>query len=67
MRWAEHEARMREVRNSYKILIGNLKGRNQSEDLDIDENELELTLDKQGGKVWTGFIWLSKWTSGGLK
>jgi hypothetical protein len=32
-----HPARMGEMRNAYKILIKNLKGRDHSEDLDVDK------------------------------
>jgi uncharacterized ferritin-like protein (DUF455 family) len=36
-----------------------LKGRDHSEDLDVDERLiLELILKEQGGKVWTGSTWL---------
>jgi hypothetical protein len=44
-----------------------IKGRDFSEDLEVDERIiLEWILGKQGGKVWTGFIWLRIGTSGGL-
>jgi hypothetical protein len=35
MMWEEHVARMEEVRNAYKIWLGNLKGKNYSEDRGI--------------------------------
>jgi hypothetical protein len=35
MRWVRQVARMREIRNSYKIPVGNLKGRDQAEDISI--------------------------------
>jgi hypothetical protein len=45
--------------------LGNLKGREHSEDLDVDGNTiLERILEMYGGKVWTGFIWLRIGTSG---
>jgi hypothetical protein len=47
--------------------LENLKGRDHSEDLGIDGKIiLEWILGKQGGEVWTGFIWLRIGTSGGL-
>jgi hypothetical protein len=47
--------------------LENLKGRDYSEDLDIDEKiKSECTLGKQGANVWTGFIWLRTRTSGRL-
>jgi hypothetical protein len=55
------------MRSECKILVGNLKGRDHSEDVGIDGRIiLELILGKQVGKVWTGFIWLRIGTSGGL-
>jgi hypothetical protein len=37
----------------------NLKERDHSEDLGVDEKMiLEWILEKYGGKVWTGCIWL---------
>jgi hypothetical protein len=39
--------------------LENLKGRDHSEDVGVDEKiRLELTLRKQGEKMWTGFICL---------
>jgi hypothetical protein len=36
MRWVGHVARMREMRNAYKIYFGNLKGRYHSEEVGVD-------------------------------
>jgi len=36
MRWEEHVARVRIVRNAYKIVAGKPTGRDHSEDLDVD-------------------------------
>jgi hypothetical protein len=44
----------------------NVKERDYSEDLDVDENILEWILEKQGGNVWVGRIWLRTGTSGGF-
>jgi len=45
----------------------NLEGREPSEDLGVDRKIiLEWITGKQGGKVWTGFIWLRMGTEGGL-
>jgi len=30
MRWAGHTARIEETRNAYKVLVGNLKGRQKA-------------------------------------
>jgi hypothetical protein len=54
-------------RNAYNILVGNLKERDYSEDLDAcGKIILDWILGKQCGKVWTGFIWLRTGTSRGL-
>jgi hypothetical protein len=47
--------------------LGNLKGRDHSEDLGVDGNiKLERLLRKQSGKVTNGCIWLRIGASGGL-
>jgi hypothetical protein len=50
-----------------KFWFENLKRRDYLEDLDIDGSIiLKRMLEKWGGKVWTGFIWLRIGTSGWL-
>jgi hypothetical protein len=47
--------------------LGNLKGRDHSEELGIDGKIiLEWILEEESEKVWTGFSWLRIETSGGL-
>jgi hypothetical protein len=47
--------------------LQNLKRREHSEDLGVDGKiTSECILEKYGGKVWTGFIWLRIGTTGGL-
>jgi predicted NUDIX family NTP pyrophosphohydrolase len=59
-----HVARMG---NEYKVSVGEPEGRDYSEELGIDGKIiLEGMLKKQGGKVWTVFIWLKIRTNGGL-
>jgi hypothetical protein len=54
---------MGEMRNSYKILIGNLTS---LQDLGaVGEVLLKLILGKYDGRLWAGLIWLI-YTSGGL-
>jgi hypothetical protein len=54
IRWAGHVAHMGEMRNVYKILVENLKG-----DPNVDRKIiLQRTSEKQGVKIWTGFIQL---------
>jgi hypothetical protein len=47
-----------------KFRLVNLKERDHSEDLGVDGKIiLECIIGKQGGKVWSGFIWLMTGTS----
>jgi len=68
MKLTGNVARMEEMRNAYNILVGKLKGRNQSEDFGVGGKIIIiiLILGKYGGKLWNGFIWLRIGTSGGL-
>jgi len=64
--WVGHVARMGEITNTV-FWLENLKGRDHSEDLDIDGRIiLERILGKYGGDVWTGFIWFRIRTNGKL-
>jgi hypothetical protein len=50
-----------------KLWSANLKGKDQSEILRLDgKTILKWIIRKQGGKVWTGFVWLRTGTSDGL-
>jgi hypothetical protein len=67
MRLADHVARVRDTRNAYKFLLGNLKGRDYSEDLGVyGRIILKWVLKKFCVKSWTGFIWLRIRSSGDL-
>jgi hypothetical protein len=57
---------MGEMRNVYKILVGRHEGkrplgrpRHRWKDISMDLSEIDA-------KVWTSYIWLRIWTSGGL-
>jgi hypothetical protein len=67
MRWTGHVARVGETSNAYKILVEKPEGKRR---LGRPTRRwgiiLEWILGKQGGKVWTGCIWLRRGTSGGL-
>jgi hypothetical protein len=53
--WEGHVAGM-ELRNVYNILVENLKGRDYSEDVDVDGIILiELILEKYGDEVRTRY------------
>jgi hypothetical protein len=50
-----------------KVWSENLKGRDHSEDLDMNERIiLDWMLEEKCGKFWTGFMWLRLGTSGCL-
>jgi hypothetical protein len=50
-----------------KILVGKPEGKDHSEDVVIDGKVvLEWILEKQAGRVWTGFMWLRTGASGAL-
>jgi len=60
MRLTEHAARTGDE-NTYRISVGNLKGRDHSENLEVDGKIiLEWILEKQDETVRTGHIWLEK-------
>jgi hypothetical protein len=62
MRWMGHVALIRETRNTHRISIGNPEGmRSLGRPRRRWENDIRVI-----GKVWAGFIWLSRGTSGGL-
>jgi hypothetical protein len=54
-------ARMRNMRNAYKFLVGNPEERGESQDLGVDGRT-----EKYGWRVWIGFIWLEIRTNGRL-
>jgi hypothetical protein len=51
------------MKNLFKVLVINQKGRDHLEDLVVDG---KIILLKYGGRVWTGFIWVRIGTSGEL-
>jgi hypothetical protein len=58
---------MEEMRNTYRILVGKLKEKDHLEDKGVDGRIiLKWILGKWSLEVWTGFIWLMLWTSGGF-
>jgi hypothetical protein len=52
MRWVGHVARIGDMRNTYKILVGNQKGRDHMEDLGVDG---KIILERIG---WEGVDWI---------
>jgi hypothetical protein len=58
---------MGEMRNVYKIFVGNLNRRDHTEDLSVDVRIiLERILGKCNGNCGTGFFWLTLGASGGF-
>jgi hypothetical protein len=56
MRWTGYVARMGQVRNAYKIFVGNLNERDHSEELDVDGYSIICVLWIQGENVCTAYI-----------
>jgi hypothetical protein len=57
---------MGKMTNAYKILVCKPEGRVESEDMGVDVKIiLKWILGKQGGRFWSGFIWLSIGLNGG--
>jgi hypothetical protein len=47
-----------ELKNSYSILIGNLKGKDHLKDITVDGRIIvKRILRKQDVRVWAGIIW----------
>jgi hypothetical protein len=66
MRLAGPVARMGEMKNAYRVLVGKPEGKSHSENLGTDGNIiLEWILGKSGGKLWTRYTWLRVGTRGG--
>jgi len=66
MRQAGHVASMREMRNSFKNLVGNSEGKKSlGGPRRRYEDNIRMDVRKQGRKLWTGCIWLRTGTSGG--
>jgi hypothetical protein len=53
------------MRNTYHILVENLKGKDHSQYLGVDGRK-ECSLGKMVGNVWDGFLWLRIVPSGGI-
>jgi hypothetical protein len=58
---------MLNARNAYKMLVGKLEGERALRRCKCRQTViLKWILKKYGVRVWTGFIWFSIETSGGL-
>jgi len=65
MPWVGHAASVRRWEMHIQFWCENLHGRDHSEHVGLDRRvKLELIFEKQGWKMWIGFIWLRIWTSG---
>jgi hypothetical protein len=61
--WADHVARMEDIRNSFNILSDNLMGRDYLQSLDVDMQATSKSVLKEGVNP----IWLGVGTSYGLQ
>jgi hypothetical protein len=68
MKWVVHVVRVGEMSNTYKILVGKPEGKSgHSEDVSVDGKViLDWILEKSGGNLWTGCVWVTTGTSGWL-
>jgi hypothetical protein len=67
LRWAGHVARMGERRGAHRALVGNLSEEDHLEDPGVDERIiLKWIFERLNGGAWTGSIWLTIGTGGGL-
>jgi len=59
MKGAGHVARMEEIICAYRLFVGNLRERDQMEDIDLDGRKiLKYIFKKWDGGAWTGLIWI---------
>jgi hypothetical protein len=63
IKWVGYIARMGDMRNVYKILVGKAEGKRP---LGRPSRRWEENIRMDLGKVWTGCMWLRIGTSGGL-
>jgi hypothetical protein len=67
MKCAGHVACMRELRNTYKILVGEPEGKRPlGRPMHRWEDNIKIGLREKGWRMWIGFIWLRGGTGGGL-
>jgi hypothetical protein len=67
MKLAGHVTGMGKLRNAYKILIRKpVDKRPRGSPRCRWEDNIRMALEKYGGKVWTGFIWLKVGTCDGF-
>jgi hypothetical protein len=66
MRWAEHVARVGEIRGVYRVLVGKPEGKRPlGRPRRRWEDNIKMDLQEVGCGVWTGSSWLRIGTGGG--
>lgn len=54
-----HVARVRIMKNSDRVLVGNVMGKQHLQDVGVDGRiVLKLIVEKSCGRVWFRFLWL---------
>jgi hypothetical protein len=66
MRWAGHVARMGQMKNEYKVLVENLKERDNFEDIRGWDDNIKMGLRESRGRARTGLVWLRIGSGGEL-
>ena len=65
MRWAGHVARMGDTRDAYRVWRGNLRERDQLEELGVGVRIILKWVFKMWyWETWTGSMWFRKWIVG---
>ena len=66
LHWAGHVARMGDMRNAHRVLVGNLMERGHLEDLGVNGRIILKWIFKKWKGTLNGLIWLRTGTGGGL-
>jgi len=67
MRWAGHVTRMGDKRGAYRVLMGKHEGKRPlGRPRPRWEGDIKMDIQELGCGAWTGLIWISIGTGGGL-
>jgi hypothetical protein len=64
MKWSGHVACIGAMRNTYKVLVGKLEGKESLGRLRLRwKHNIKIAFEKLGVRMWTGFMWFRVGTS----